>query len=346
MIKRNVSKKTLIFIGIIFFYVCSVFSQINPKIYLKLPDLAKLKSRKLLVELIESDKDVLLKLEKKKHKDPDKYQEYVAMIEDYNNFIKSSVKKYWKLNAEFEFIQTIQLNEILSQARARKASEFAVLRLAELSDIDYVFERRSDLGVMVLNYGRAEQLPRKPDYHIYLPNTGLRKTSKWTETDIILAIQILHNHISAIEKKKKVFNFDVFQQESVDENCNELRPGKVLIDSLLIYEKSIADVMEKVEIPNGYEIEITNETNIQMALANNEKNTYIMSCIPFGIMKPTSIMPGMAVSVLITAKLLINAENKLIMNSHEWIKFGGQLGFKKVKPGIQVRNIEGVLKCK
>ena len=164
----NIVFKQFLVITIIISCLYNASAQINPKIYMKYTDISKIKERKLLVELIEADQDYLKKLEKKKSKEPEKLERYLGMISKYNAFIQTAVSSNWKLNDQFEFKKTSELDIIIEQARKKKSSEFSVLRLAELTDIDYVFERRSDLGVMVLNYGRAEQALRKPDYHIYI----------------------------------------------------------------------------------------------------------------------------------------------------------------------------------
>ena len=331
--------------------LCTVFfnnciqAQINPKIYMKLIDLEKMKRRKLLVELIEPDEDQLKKLEKKRKKEPENYDRYMSMISDYNQFVQSAVKKYWRLNKEYEFVTTSQLDKMIILKGNKKSNDYAVLRLAELSDMDYVFERKSDIGVMVLNYGRSEQLKNKPDYHIYIPKTKLRDFAMWTESEIELAVLMLHNNIDYIEDKKKVVNFDGFQEASVIENCEKLNGGTVLIDSMLIGVKDLKDILDDLDVDPKFKVQLTNNSTIQDALNKKEENTYILVCVPYGIMKPQSVIPGISVSILITGKLLIHCKDAQIYNSHEWIKSGMEMGFKKIKAVVQKRNIEGVLKC-
>ena len=337
-------------ISLIFLFCscCGYFyagAQINPKIYMKVLDLEKMKSRKLLVELIEPDEKKLEKLEKKKNKDPERYEQYIAKIKDYNQYIQSAIMKYWHLNQDFEFVKTSQIDDILNQSGQKKNKDYALLRLAELSDMDIVFGRKSDIGVMLLNYGRSEQITNKPDYHIYIPNTGIRNNALWTESDIVLAVRMLHNHIEYIASKKKVINFDDFQEISVNDNCVHLNAGILLIDSLLIDAKNVSNIIREIEVDTKLDIQLTDNNSVLKALNENENNTYTLACIPYGIAKPESIIPGFSASILITGKLMIHCKDAQIYNSHEWIKRGIELGFKKVKPGIQKRNIEGILTC-
>ena len=156
-----------------------------------------LKTRNLIVELLEPDAKIVKKLSKPKYATDLKL--YNEMISNYNSEIQLYAKNYWNLNTNIEFKTKSEVEELKNQ----KNKSFAILRNLRLKDIDIDFGSKSNLFVTCLVYTRIESNYDKADSQVYLPTATKLNGKFMFESDYKFCLNILQDNINYITKNKK-----------------------------------------------------------------------------------------------------------------------------------------------
>jgi hypothetical protein len=339
-IPARISALQLLFILIL--SAAKGYGQISPKIYVDPSDLPNMIKREMIVATMDEDPKEVKRLEKNLKKKPEGVNEYRKEIADFNANIKSGIEKYWKLNSKYEYKSMTDVKALMEIEKKNKSSKYMVLMPGYLSDTEQDVMVRSDLTVPVLIYQRAEITTRKPDYKIYLPNSKLREGMSWAESDIHFALVAMQGNLNYMIKKQKKYEFDDYLNDVVKENCTKGKGKTILIDKNLI-EPKIKDAEAKIKEKYKGDFKIVDYNEINQAFAEGRKNTVVMMCIPYGLLKGSFLIVNS--SYLITGKITVDCETHEIINEHEWVHSGMGLMGKTLSALIQPRNVVGIAEC-
>lgn len=272
--------------------------------YAKPEEFKTIKNRTLIVELLEVDQRQIDEWEKKKGKlkekkptEAKKYaimvDDYKSFVQDYNTFIKSAVEKNWDFNETVEFKTTSQVNRL-----RKNSSRYTILWFSETTTSTtnaYGFNYTPNLSIPTLNYSRIEKGKIKVDYSFYMPYTGLRKKNVIKESDLLLSLKLMRNHILEIEKSgKKKFTFKNYSKNQASVNCKKLADKKIALNEVDVHKKATFSEISSA-YKNGSIVKLTDEETIS-AIENNE-DVIIGMCIPH------TIVAG-SVGPLSTARIL------------------------------------------
>lgn len=148
-------------------------------------------------------------------------------IKNFNETLKSSIEKFWFSNAD---ISVKSLEEVES-LRKKGNNKYAVIYLSTYNrkykpDIwsndpskgveqDFLPENE----IRVLNYSKIES-GEKPTYSFYMPDLGKNITKLPTESEVILSVKMMKNHIEESEtQQKKAYNFKSYSKDQAKLNC-------------------------------------------------------------------------------------------------------------------------------
>lgn len=225
-------------------------------INLKPENINDITSRTLIVELLEFD-ERHLDLYKHNNKSETEIQ-YKKFIENYNSYIKSAVKNNWTINNKIIYKTTSELS-LLKET----SSEFSVLWYsAAVTSPKYIksdigFNYNPKLSIPTLNYSRIENGWRSKKNNTYIDYANLdfcffmpyynRVVNEIKESDLIISLNLIQNHINEIKKKKsKSYNKmnAGYYKARAKENINQLENNDVYIIESLISEYSSLEEMQ------------------------------------------------------------------------------------------------------
>jgi hypothetical protein len=267
------------------FYMSNSFAQV---VYAKPEEFKELKSRILLVQLLEEDADYVKDMEKKiakekKAADKAKAQQELddtrAFIKNFNTYMKDALTKYWDLNKNIEY-KTISEVKALRKAKSNK---YTILFYSESSSNKtdaYGFKYFPELSIPTLNYSRIEEGEVKVDYSFFMPAT----TGKFSYGDIILSVKLIKNHIAEIEKSaKKKYTLKDYAGDEGKNNCSQLKGLPVKIDKVLMHDKTTeADMKSNY---TGGKLEFVSGADISKAIEAEEDAVY-------GFAIPATVLTG------------------------------------------------------
>ena len=165
--------KSYIFLFTLIFTSLSLQAQFS---YAKADDYTEIKSRPLIVELLEVDEKLVANWEKKKNKEKkedkkaayqDRIDKYAVFVNDYNELIKEAVENNWKNNPSVVYKTTAEVKELMKS----KSEEYTVLWYSETNSKrqdEFGFTYFPDFTVPTLNYSRIEKGRIKTDYCYFI----------------------------------------------------------------------------------------------------------------------------------------------------------------------------------
>ena len=249
-------------------FICVILtslSTIAQVTYAKPEDFKNIKKRPLVVENMELNEKSVESLEKKISKTSntekkEKYklelENYKKFVNDFNTYVKSTVKTYFNLNSEIIFKSTSEIKELLKA----KSTKYTLLYYSESTSNrtdQYGFKYFPNLTIPTLNYTRAESGKIKVDYSFFMPYTGQRDRDEIKEEDFILSFTLMKNHIEEIEKTgEKKYSFRKYLEDQAKKNMPQLNNQTLIIN--------------KNQIHNGSSIESINEAYNGKVLAVSE----------------------------------------------------------------------------
>jgi hypothetical protein len=291
-------KKALLFSICLMSFLGS--AQINSNFHGDAKDFIELKTRPLIVELLEEDEKVLKKLEKPKYADD--LIAYKKMIKLYNEEIVLFAKKYWILNSSIE-IKKQSETESLKKSKNRS---YAVLRNLRLKDIDIDF--RSKLYVNAFVYTRIESNNDKPDSQAYMPVFSKKSNILLEESDYKFCFDILQSNINYIISNKRNLNSEDFIKEMAKGNCPLVKNKTLLVKESLLYEKVTKEACLKKY--NG-SLQITSDDIINKAFVEKDKEKVVLFSVPYDIFKGS--MGPVGQSFVVSYKVIVDCESGKIL---------------------------------
>lgn len=276
-------KPVLFIVSILFFTITSQAQISNAKA----EDYADMKSRTLIVEMLEIDNKLIEKWEKKKSKEKkedkvaeyqDKIDKYEAFVTDYNNLIKEAIQNHWKVNPEVIYKTTSEVKELIKG----DTEEYTVLWYSETNSKrqdGYGFTYFPSLTVPTLNYSRIEKGRIKTDY-CYFINYTHNRNDQIKYSDFVLSLKLMNQHMDYIvENNKKKFSFHKYVLEVSPQNCPEFSGNTAYIQKEAIHEKTS---LSEINANFSGEIKTLSEKDISIAI-ENEEDRIIGFFFPFSI---------------------------------------------------------------
>lgn len=291
-------KQTLLLV----FCLVSVFAkgQISSYFHGNSKDFIDLKSRPLIVELLEEDQKILKKLDKPKK--AEELLSYKKMVKLYNEEIVIYAKKYWTINKSIEFKNASEVETL----KKSNNQSFAILRNLRLKDIDIDF--RSNLFLNVLVFTRIESNKDRPDSQVYLP-VSYKKTDVFLdEADYKFSLEVLQNNINYIISGKKNINSEDYVKEMAKGNCSMIKNKILLVKESLLYENvNKVDCLKKY----GGKLNIASDEVINRAFVDKEKDKVVMFSVPYEIGKGQ--LGPIGQSFIMSYKVIVDCETGKIL---------------------------------
>ena len=285
---------------IILFSSLSSNSQISSYFHGDYKDFNDLKTRNLIVELLEEDPKVLKKLDKPKKLE--ELKEYKREIKLYNEEIVIYAKKYWTLNSIVEFKKQ---SEVKALEKADNKS-FAILRNLRLNDIDIDF--RSRLYINAIVYTRIESNNNKPDSKVYFPVNSLKEAKLFNESDYKFCFDILQGNLNHIISNKKNISSEDYVKQLLVVNKEIFKTKTLLVRETTIHEK-----VTKEDCAKEYsgKVNFVSEDEINTAIINKDKVKLVLITVPYDIIKGQIGPFGQ--SMLTSYKVILDCEtNKIV----------------------------------
>lgn len=237
---------------------------------------SNLKTRNLIVELLEPDEKVVKKISKPKYANDLKL--YNEMISNYNSEIQLYAKKYWNLNTSIEFKTKTEVEELKNQ----KNKSYAILRNLRLKDIDIDFGSKSNLFVTSIVYTRIESNYNKADSQVYIPLVSKLAGKFLFESDYKFCLEILQSNINHIITNKKNINSEKFIQLKSKGNCNQISMKTLLIKDGLLYDKTAKD---KCIAAYGGNVRFVSDAEFDKAFIDKAADKVCLFSVPWEIGK-------------------------------------------------------------
>ncbi|MCH2234734.1 MAG: hypothetical protein MK078_10845 [Crocinitomicaceae bacterium] len=292
--------------------------------YAKPEEISEIKSRPLIVELLEKDQKLIDDWAKKKSKtkkseEKSKYTEmeaeYLAFIDSYNDHIKSAIEKLWNLNEKVEYKTASEVAAL----RKSKSTKYSVLWFSESSSTysdEFGAKYFPDLTIPTMNYSRIEKGKVKVDYSYFMHYTGHREQNTLNLSDITFSLMLMKMHLAEIEKTgNKKYQFQQFAKDQAEKFCKELGSKE-----LIISEKTIHSKTSLSEIKRNYSGDVVSMTEDEISNAIEKGEDKII-----GLCIPTSIAAGSAgplsVARILYLKCFVNVSNGKIYTA-----FGSNMG--------------------
>lgn len=283
-----------------------------------------LKSRPLIVELAEQDKEYIESTEKsilkannpqrkeRLQKDLDGHKNFVAI---YNATIKEAIENYWGLNKNILY-KTVEEVKDLRKAKSTKYTVlfYSMSSTSGSASVGYTFN--SGQAIPTLNYSRIEEGTIKVDYSFFIPSTGDRAGDAMVLSDFALSFRIMKNQIEEIEKTgQKNYTTKKFGKDQAEVNCKKLAGKTIYFD-----ETFLKDKVDDSDITNvsGNNIEFVSHNKIGEAILKNEDKLITVN-IPWGIAEGGTggslgaLSAGITVSRIQFMKSIINAKTGEIL---------------------------------
>ncbi|WP_417938955.1 hypothetical protein [Flavobacterium sp. RS13.1] len=275
-------------------------AQISSYFHGNVKDFIDLKTRPLIVELLEEDEKILNKLSKPKK--AEELQSYKKMVRLYNEEITLYAKKYWTINKNIEFKNKSEV-EILRKANNKS---YAVLRNLRLNDIDFDF--KSNLYLNVIVYTKIESNPQKPDSQVYLPISSKKTDVFLEEADYKYSLNILQDNINYIIAQNKSVNSENYVKEMAKGNCPLIKNKTLLVKESILYEKT-----KKEDCIKKYDgaLNIVSDDEINRAFVEKDKDKVVLFSVPYEIGKGQ--MGPIGQSFLMSYKVVVDCETGKIL---------------------------------
>ncbi len=275
-------------------------AQVSSYFHGGIKDFNNLKTRTLIVELLEEDEKILKKLAKPKYAED--LIAYKKMIRLYNQEISIYAKKYWTLNSTIEIKNQSEV-EALKKERNRS---YAVLRNLRLNDKDLDF--RSSLYVNAFVYTRIESSLDSPDSQAYMPVFSKSAEVLLNESDYKFCLETLQANINYIVSTKKNENSENYIKLMAEGNCTLIKNKTLLVKESLLHEKVTKESCLKKYNGN---LQIVTDEEVSKAFVNKDKDKVVLFSVPYEIGKGSLGPVGQ--SFIMSYKVVVDCETGKIL---------------------------------
>jgi len=220
--------------------------------------------KKLVVQLLTSDQDILDMLNKTEKKKPGKVARYQKFIADYNEHIQSAVKKFWGMNKQVEFVEG-ESKQIIS----KNASSY-IITFTQVAGS--YFDPKQGYE-MVMNgphiYGLSLKIPGGKSYGFPFP-LGFRFMDTVTQRDMIFTVESLQLLVKYNLSHKSLMYPVGYAEFAAKDNCSFQSRKTLLADPALLDEK-ISNEKLKEAYQYGARISSGNEIDESVNQADSLK---------------------------------------------------------------------------
>lgn len=315
-------------------------------------DFKEITKRPLIVQLVTEDAFLVEDLEKVISKTSNaklkaefeaELNAYKEFVSSYNKLIKDVIKKTWQFNKEIPIeFKTFSEVQDLRRVNPRNYSILQFVQTKLWVTNEYGKECFTAKTIPTLVYSRMEKAEpyddkfnEKIDYSIYLPYINSRKNQELFESDLLIIIKLLHNHIKEIQTyDKRKFTLMDFAKDQDEENCDKLSGQTLLLD-----EKHLDTKTQKQDIIKSYagNLNIISSEEISKTLSQ-EEDVPVSIILPYSIKHDKSGVPGLESSERIMyMKCFVNARSAIFYSCYgtktvdNWEAYFKTQEFKKIE---------------
>lgn len=294
---------------------------------------ANLKTRNLIVELLEADEKIVKKLSKPKYATDLKL--YNEMISNYNAEIQLYAKKYWNLNSNIEFKTKSEVEAL----RDQKNKSYAVLRNLRLKDIDIDFGSKSSLFVTTLVFTRIESNYDKADSQVYL-TTASKATGKFLlESDYKFCLNVLQSNVDYIITNKKTINSEKYVQLISKGNCKQIPAKTLLVKESVLYEKT---TKAKCIAAYGSNIKFVSDEEFDKAFIEKAADKVCLFSVPWEIGKGGA--GPVSQSFIMSYKVVVDCESGKLL--YQFLPTGFAAFGQNISHYVMEKDLENIKNCK
>lgn len=294
---------------------------------------SNLKTRNLIVELLEPDAKIVKKLSKPKFATDLKL--YNEMISNYNSEIQLYAKKYWTLNSNIVFKTKTEVEALHDQ----KDKSFAVLRNLRLKDIDIDFGSKSNLFVTCLVFTRIETNYDKADSQVYLPTASKADGKFLLESDYKFCLDVLQSNINYIITNKKNINSEKYVQLISKGNCKEIGSKTLLVKESILYEKT---TKAKCIAAYGSNIKFVSDEEFDKAFIDKAADKVCLFSVPWEIGKGG--MGPVSQSFIMSFKVVVDCQTGKLL--YQFLPTGFAAFGQNISYFVMEKDLENIKNCK
>ncbi len=321
----------------------------------KAEDFKEITRRPLIVQLVTEDAYLVEDLEKSISKTSNAKRKaeleaelnaYREFVSSYNKLIQEVIKKTWQFNKETP-IEYKTFSEVQDLRRVNPRN-YTILQFVQTKlwvTNEYGKECFTAKTIPTLVYSRMEKAEpydnkfnEKIDYSIYLPYINSRKGQELFDSDLLIIIKLLHNHIKEIQTyDKKNFTLHDFAKDQDEEFCDKLKGQTLLLD-----EKHLDTKTQKQDIIKSYSgnLNVITTEEILKSLSQ-EEDVPVSIILPYSIKHDKSGVPGLESSErLMYIKCFINARSANFYSCY------GSKTVDNWEPYFKTQEFKKIEKCK
>jgi hypothetical protein len=275
-------KKIILTLTISLFTIIG-FSQISGKISGSSSKIKKMQTKILAVEILEEDLSLLDKFKSSKKKAKAK-KRYLSLVESYNNEIKASVTKLWKLNEKIEFKSSSEIDAII-KSNDSKYVLLTYYQQRSMADKPHDYSKRINLRKIpmpVINYVSPGTEQKTPECYSNLPvryDIKSKTHRPYIAKDIDFTLTLLQKHINQIIKTDKALEPFKFLKDEAKKNC-----GRLASKTFLLNKKEMIGGfdMEKAKKSYKNKFKRVDAEIIEAAVKNKESDKAYSVVLPSG----------------------------------------------------------------
>ncbi len=345
----TVCKKYFFLVILLIFQLQFIKAQV---VNAKADDFKDITKRPLIIQLVTEDSYLVEDLEKRIAKTTNAKRKgefeaelgaYKNFISSYNSLIKEVIKKCWQLNKEkpVEF-KTFSEVQDLRRVNPRNYTLLQFVQTKLWVTNDYGKETFTAKTIPTLVYSRMENAEpydnnfnKKIDYSIYLPYFESRKNQQLYDSDLMMILKIMQNHIKEIQTydKKNYTVFD-FAKDQADEFCEKLKGITLFLDEKLLDTKT-----NKQDISKSFSGNLNIITTDEISKSINQEEDVIVSItLPYSIKHDKSGIQGLEnAERIMYIKCFVNAKTAVFHSCYgtkaidNWEAFFKTQEFKKIE---------------
>lgn len=241
-------------------------------------DLGQVKSKMLLVPLQEEVTRTLMDLKSK----PDQLKAYQDGVVRFNDLLKSTLDKYWKLGKGIEYLPQSKVNQMLKEGNTKYVVFQYEMREGTLDPLmfgkvygneNYTTETRKMTKAAGFGVFRLQTAVRNSDpttfYSVFIP------VAYPSEADMIYAVKMMQNELNTAMKERtyKVNDFEA----TVAKNNKQLKKKTLLIDPTQMDPKTTIDDLKK-NYPN--DVQLVDYEKVNEAVKSEDTTYAFVMIVP------------------------------------------------------------------
>ena len=187
--------------------------------------------------------------------------------------IESIMYDYWKLNDKVQFLSNDMINTIV----LNNESKYAILSINMVKATDVSTYGTRINHFLIFSVKLAENLKKeRPVYYQDLDFSSTVDKPVVGKGDILFALDVLQNHLAARMLGKEMLGW----YSQIQSNKGQLETKTLLIDVKLV-DKKLTE--EDVPLNYPYKFQFCNNTDIEKAQLNRNKDYATIKIVPMGM---------------------------------------------------------------